>query len=116
VLIIPIVEKKIVEKNIGSFQSSYFHFLVCRFLDNLVHDDLACLVVLLTWPCQFLSTVLPLFLSTSLLSCSDSLFLPVIKGNILSKQQKTEKKKKKKMHRKEESKYTGKDGFGKDDT
>jgi hypothetical protein len=22
---------KVVEKNIGSFQSSYFHFLVCRF-------------------------------------------------------------------------------------
>ena len=36
---------------------------------------------------------------------------------MLSKQQQTEKKKKKiKMHRKEESKYTGKDGFGKDDT
>jgi hypothetical protein len=69
---------KVVEKNIGSFQSSYFHFLVCRFLDNLVHDDLASLVVLLTWPCQFLSTFLPLFLSTSLLSCSDSLFLAVI--------------------------------------
>jgi hypothetical protein len=35
---------------------------------------------------------------------------------MLSKQQQTEKKIIIKMHRKEESKYTGKDGFGKDDT